>query len=134
MMYGRTLHKWAQFGRHRTNPSAKHPAGKARQKHRQDRAGSEEDDKTLDDFMASLRLELPYARLMTTYKGYVSLGHNQSEVRDSVCLLRGCTAPMNLRPCAGGYRVVGECYVHGLGDGGFWTAQDESAMQEFHSR
>lgn len=74
---------------------------------------------------------LPHTRLMTTQNGYLGLSHPQSEPGDQICLLQGCRLPVILRSCDGGYRVVGETYVHGIMDGEFWNAQDESDMQEF---
>ncbi|KAF2175300.1 hypothetical protein K469DRAFT_611184, partial [Zopfia rhizophila CBS 207.26] len=36
---------------------------------------------------------------------------------DVIAILFGCHFPIDPRPCGGSYRVVGECYVHGLMEG-----------------
>ncbi|KAG0645235.1 Heterokaryon incompatibility protein [Hyphodiscus hymeniophilus] len=93
------------------------------------------DDKTkryLDRFVDTIMFGTMHSRLMTTERGYIGLAHNQSQVGDSICLLQGCTVPMILRPCEGGYTVVGESYVHGIMEGQFWDAQDKNTMQYFH--
>jgi hypothetical protein len=70
-------------------------------------------------------------RMMETGKGYVGIAHKQSRVGDSIVLLQGASVPIILRPCEDGYRVIGEAYVHGIMNGEFWGAQDESTMQTF---
>ena len=87
---------------------------------------------TLDGFVKEIKFGSTASRLMTTAKGYIGLSHCQAIVGDLVCLLQGCTLPTILRPCEGGYTVVGESYVHGIMDGEFWNVQDESTMQDFH--
>ncbi|KAI9780886.1 MAG: hypothetical protein M1839_006513 [Geoglossum umbratile] len=56
-----------------------------------------------------------------THDGYVGLGPPSAQSGDAICILLGCKAPMLLRPFStptqDGFRVVGECYVHGLDDG-----------------
>ncbi|PVH82980.1 HET-domain-containing protein [Cadophora sp. DSE1049] len=71
-------------------------------------------------------------RMMETSMGYVGTAHSQAHIGDSIVLLQGASVPIILRPCDGGYRVVGEAYVHGIMKGEFWEAQDESQMQAFH--
>lgn len=71
-------------------------------------------------------------RMMMTEEGYVGMAHAQSRIGDSIALLQGASVPIILRPCDGSYKVIGEAYVHGLMEGEFWRAQDESTMKEFH--
>lgn len=56
----------------------------------------------------------------------------QASVGDSICLLEGCTVPVILRPCGGGYKLIGEAFVHGIMKGEFWKDQHKSSMQVFH--
>lgn len=66
-----------------------------------------------------------YRKFVVTSKGYVGVTHAQSRVEDSIVLLRGCTIPMILRRREGGWRVVGEAYVHGIMDGEAWREREE---------
>jgi hypothetical protein len=52
-----------------------------------------------------------------TAKGYFVLGPKVLEVGDVVCVLFGGKMPFCLRPWGRYYRLVGECYVHGLMSG-----------------
>ena len=62
-----------------------------------------------------------------TRSGFLGLGPTGVRGGDVVAVLLGCGVPLVLRPEGGGagggravghkYRVVGECYVHGLMDG-----------------
>lgn len=57
-----------------------------------------------------------------TSKGFLGLGPVSSQMGDIVCLVRGCDVPVVLRPVAGKegvYKMVGDCYVHGIMDGSF---------------
>ncbi|KAM0441256.1 hypothetical protein ACHAPT_000563 [Fusarium lateritium] len=52
-------------------------------------------------------------------EGMIGLCPRASEIGDVVAVLLGCQSPMLLRPQPEGrYKVVGECYMHGLSDGG----------------
>lgn len=84
------------------------------------------------DFWDSLQIGRLWRRMMETGKGYIGMAHAQSQVGDSIVLLAGASVPIILRPCEGGYRVIGVAYVHGIMDGEIWDAQDEIKMQEFH--
>ncbi|EPE24734.1 hypothetical protein GLAREA_08587 [Glarea lozoyensis ATCC 20868] len=83
------------------------------------------------DFWSAFQIGYLGRRMMITGKGYVGLAHRQSMIGDFIVLLRGASVPIVLRPCEGGYRVIGEVYVHGIMNGEFWEAQDESTMQTF---
>ena len=61
-------------------------------------------------------------RLVTTERGYVGMALETVEKSDSVAVLLGCSMPVVLRKVEGGpehvrWKVVGECYVHGIMDG-----------------
>ena len=65
-----------------------------------------------------LVLELCHKRsFITTEEGYIGLAPEASKPGDQICVLLGCKKPLVLRPTPDlQYQVVGECYVHGLGD------------------
>jgi hypothetical protein len=77
-----------------------------------------------------------------TTSGHIGLASAATEPGDIVCALLGCKASVMLRPRPDGmFRVVGECYVHGLDDStgilgplpGDWTVQidkDEAGNAE----
>ena len=55
---------------------------------------------------------------ITTEEGYIGLAPKATKPGDQVCILLGCRNPLVLRPVSGlQYKVVGECYVHGLMNG-----------------
>jgi hypothetical protein len=41
---------------------------------------------------------------------------SSAHVGDSVCVFEDCKVPFILRKCDGGYRLIGDCYAHGLMD------------------
>ncbi|KAH7346794.1 hypothetical protein BKA65DRAFT_585866 [Rhexocercosporidium sp. MPI-PUGE-AT-0058] len=84
------------------------------------------------DFWHAIQFLYLSRRMMMTEKGYVGMAHAQSRVGDSIALLQGASVPIILRPCDGGYKVIGEAYVHGIMEGEFWRAQDGSTMKQFH--
>ena len=52
-----------------------------------------------------------------TSKGFLGLGPQLMQAGDVVCMLFRERVPFILRPKDGYYRLVGECYVHGVMDG-----------------
>jgi hypothetical protein len=50
---------------------------------------------------------------------FVGLAPPDTEARDLVCIIFGCSVPVVLRSTArsGEFKFVGECYVHGMMDG-----------------
>ncbi|KAK8133437.1 hypothetical protein PG984_005449 [Apiospora sp. TS-2023a] len=65
-----------------------------------------------------LILVMMVKRIMTTTRGYVGMTPKASKQGDSIFLLKGCNMPLVLRPYGdGSYRLVGECFVHGIMDG-----------------
>ncbi|KAE8446548.1 hypothetical protein EG329_011880 [Mollisiaceae sp. DMI_Dod_QoI] len=89
-------------------------------------------DSTEIEFCDAIQIGRFGRRMMVTSKGYIGTAHPQSRVGDSIVLLQGASVPIILRSCEGGYKVIGEAYVHGIMEGEFWEAQDEANMQEFY--
>ncbi|KAK7414425.1 hypothetical protein QQX98_006703 [Neonectria punicea] len=53
-------------------------------------------------------------RFVMLGKGYIGLGPKQSRVGDRVVLLEGRKVPLVIRPVGKRWRVVGDCYIHGV--------------------
>jgi Heterokaryon incompatibility protein (HET) len=79
----------------------------------------DETDRILNaSFERTMRKKIYGRRLMTTETGYIGLGPLASRKGDKVCVLFGCSTPVVLRPLPnGGYKFIGECYVHGIMEG-----------------
>jgi hypothetical protein len=56
-------------------------------------------------------------KLATTKGGYIAMVPRNVKRGDVVIVLLGCNFPVLVRPCGLYFRVLGECYVHGLMDG-----------------
>ncbi|KAK5726195.1 hypothetical protein LTR17_012910 [Elasticomyces elasticus] len=73
--------------------------------------------------------------LFTTQKGYLGLG-DAPEADDEIWILEGGRVPFLLRPYpddsdhAGGFSLVGDCYVHGIMDGEATKLSEESSTRE----
>lgn len=62
----------------------------------------------------------PHARFCITERGYVGALPPTAQVGDVVCILFGALVPFLIRPSEaknGCYRLVGECYIHGIMNG-----------------
>ncbi|KAF2108782.1 heterokaryon incompatibility protein-domain-containing protein [Lophiotrema nucula] len=53
--------------------------------------------------------------------GAIGMVPRIAEPDDIVCILAGASVPMLLRPHGTDWMFVGECYVHGIMDGEFWS-------------
>lgn len=53
-------------------------------------------------------------RLIGTSAGRMGLAPAGSEGADRIAILHGCSTPMVLRPFSNGFKIIGECYVHGV--------------------
>jgi hypothetical protein len=74
--------------------------------------------KTYQEIRNALNASLRNRRLGTTIKRYLGLFPRQAQAGDVVCVLSGCHVPFVLRKDRGvTYKLVGECYVHGIMDG-----------------
>jgi hypothetical protein len=56
-------------------------------------------------------------RVLVTKTGYIGVGPKLTRAGDHVVVLYGGRTPFVLRPHQNEYRLVGECYVHGVMDG-----------------
>lgn len=56
-------------------------------------------------------------KLATTKTGYIAMVPKNVQRGDVVAVLLGCNFPVLLRPSGRYFRVLGECYVHGLMNG-----------------
>ena len=56
-------------------------------------------------------------KLMTTARGFLGLAPEGLQKGDSLWILLGCSVPVALRSCGDYYKLVGECYVHGVMEG-----------------
>ncbi|CVK91471.1 related to heterokaryon incompatibility protein (het-6OR allele) [Fusarium mangiferae] len=57
---------------------------------------------------------MAWRRLFGTKNGRMGLGTCAAEVNDKIFLLRGCNTPLILREYKGGWKLIGECYTHGV--------------------
>lgn len=75
-------------------------------------------DRDLDDMSESFRVAYSCRRLFRTEKNYLGIAAESLEKGDAVWVLAGAAAPMVLRPAeGGGWKLVGETYVHGIMNG-----------------
>jgi len=69
--------------------------------------------------------------LITTGTGYLGLAPVATRPGDVIAILLGCNCPVVLRPCNDTlYRVIGECYIHGLMDGEILDQQRDGHISE----
>ena len=57
---------------------------------------------------------IAFKTLFTTASGHLGIGTRLMEVGDKICVLFGGEVLFILRPAGENYKLVGECYVHGL--------------------
>ncbi|KAH7308420.1 heterokaryon incompatibility protein-domain-containing protein [Stachybotrys elegans] len=78
------------------------------------------DDSQSSDAEALLMANLQFTarrRFVATSKGYYGLVPAQAAVGDQVAILKGGNYPFVLRSCGRNWKLVGECYVHGVMNG-----------------
>ena len=69
-------------------------------------------------FLATAYWCIDERAFIETREGYIGLAPPKALPGDQVCILLGCDAPLLLRQTPNRqFRVVGACYVHGLGSG-----------------
>jgi Heterokaryon incompatibility protein (HET) len=84
-------------------------------------------DPNIDIAFPSLLVPLHLRRFMTTTKGYVGFVPKRSQANDVIFILMGCNLPVVLRPYENSlYKLVGECYVHGIMKGEAMEGLDNS--------
>ncbi len=72
-----------------------------------------------------LLLKLAEGRtLILTEIGYLGLAPLGTQVGDTVCVLQGVPMPIILRPSSSYFKLVGECYMHGLMKGELMVDKD----------
>jgi hypothetical protein len=88
------------------------------------RADSTKDEKYLlqrfpaaQAFERSMIVWAKNRRFCSTTSGRIGWVPSNTEKNDLICILYEGQVPYVLRPCEGGYKLVGECYIHGLMEG-----------------
>lgn len=67
--------------------------------------------------------------LCVTAGGYLGNVPHGTLVGDKICIVFGSTVPFLLRECSEGYfKLVGECYIHGVMDGEAMKERDMGAL------
>jgi hypothetical protein len=121
-IHGRSLNYWA---RKYSTPSN---SGDVQE-------SSEELDEQVSVIVFEMTLGSYFSRrLIQTKKGFIGLAHAQSRVGDCICLLSGCTIPVILRRCEGGFTIVGAGYVQGIMDGEAWEERQRYGISQFQIR
>jgi hypothetical protein len=84
------------------------------------------------EFNDDLRYGMQSRAFMITNKGLVGVGPAGTKKGDWVCVLRGGSLPLVLRPLGKGYwNLIGECYVHGIMNGDWAKAASEEQVTTF---
>jgi hypothetical protein len=79
--------------------------------------------------MNSIGVETAGKNLCVTAGGYLGHVFSGSQIGDKICILFGAYVPFVLREEKDGfYRLVGECYLHGVMDGEVMKEQDIEAL------
>ncbi|CAI6226788.1 unnamed protein product [Periconia digitata] len=95
-------------------------------------AHSQKRNKALGYHLRLAVLSLMGRKLITTTTGYIGLMPEDVENGDVIAVILGCDFPVLLRPFGTAYRVVGECYVHGIMSGEFFKARvQKEPYQDF---
>jgi hypothetical protein len=71
-------------------------------------------------YMDALQETLSGGRFVTTKRGYVGVVPNMAQVSETVAIFKGGRVPFILQKIMGrpqAFRLVGECYIHGIMDG-----------------
>lgn len=74
-------------------------------------------------------ISLKGRKLGTTETGYLGLVPDAAQRKDVLVILLGCNFPVLLRKYTDGYRVLDECYVHGLMAGEILNAQRREGLE-----
>ncbi|KAM0204722.1 hypothetical protein ACHAQD_000524 [Fusarium lateritium] len=57
---------------------------------------------------------MAWRRVFATKNGRMGLGSCAAEIGDRIMILRGCNTPLILREFEKGWKLIGECYTHGV--------------------
>jgi Heterokaryon incompatibility protein (HET) len=63
---------------------------------------------------AAFLKRLSYGRFFVTQRGYIGVGPNTTKVHDQICVFAEGVVPFVVEQKSRTYRLVGECYVHGI--------------------
>ncbi|KAH7398122.1 heterokaryon incompatibility protein-domain-containing protein [Cadophora sp. MPI-SDFR-AT-0126] len=90
-------------------------------------------EETAQFFLPAVNI-LPGRRFIISAKGYLGMVPGKTERGDVICVFLGSELPVVLRPCIGGYNLVGECYVHGImeGEAMKWLENGEATVKIFN--
>lgn len=72
----------------------------------------------------SQRFEQAFSRFLAgrrfciSRRGYIGWVHSVCQPGDQICVFEGCRVLFAIRPQGDGYELLGDCYLHGLMDGG----------------
>jgi len=73
--------------------------------------------------------------MFLTERGYLGLGHEGFQIGDVVCVFTGGETPFLLReggaPRGGMFRLLSECYIHGVMDGEVMQSLESKRMECF---
>ncbi|KAI0403147.1 heterokaryon incompatibility protein-domain-containing protein [Xylaria palmicola] len=73
------------------------------------------EDPEIVGMLVYLMTRMIHRRFMVTGKGRVGMAPRTAQLGDSIFILKGCNAPLILRPAGNGtYSVIGECCVDGV--------------------
>ena len=101
-------------------------------------AESEAGSSLITDFMSRVQSVICDRKfLISMNHKWFGLVPDGTEIGDIICILCGCSVPVILRQGSGDdmgcWRLVGECYVHGIMDGEITEAHLTSGMEELES-
>ncbi|KAF5595264.1 heterokaryon incompatibility 6 OR allele [Fusarium subglutinans] len=68
---------------------------------------------------------MAWRRLFGTKNGRMGLGTCAADINDKIVVLGGCNTPLILRENKGGWKLIGECYTHGVMYGEAAAKEDE---------
>ena len=85
------------------------------------------------EFERRLRSTILKRRLFTTVNGYIGIGHGSVRRGDIICIALGGRMLLILRPINNVYKMIGECYIHGIMFGEAIRGQSykDSYLEEF---
>lgn len=69
-------------------------------------------------FDMDMQLSCNGRKIFSTFSGYIGIGDVTLEPGDLVCVFLGGRTPFIIRPVGEKYKFVGECYLHGIMQGG----------------
>ncbi|KAK1979344.1 heterokaryon incompatibility protein-domain-containing protein [Colletotrichum cereale] len=80
---------------------------------------------------ASLNLHCVDLSFFKTAKGYIGVGHPNTQPGDKVVVLSGALVPLTLREFPEGHVLIGESYVHGIMDGEAIQTREDNDFELF---